>query len=97
MIHIPDPEPLSLSRYIASMPPWVSWCPHGNLYLHHLTAQKRADLSLVAAVDFGCIHTVTRREEEKGEGAQKAGERLSVLEVSIGDLRGLLRVCLQLL
>lgn len=43
---------------------WLSWCPHSNLYLHHLTA----DLSLVAAVGFVFIHIRVgdpRKKKEK--------------------------------
>lgn len=68
----------TLSCYLTSIPLWVSWCPHGNLYLHHLTAEEsRPQFS--SSCGFW-MHTHNSPDEwlretwlEQGQTAKKEG------------------------
>lgn len=103
-----DPPPVmhsthshALTCYFSQHTPRVSLCPHGNLYLPHLTVGE-AGLFLAAAVGFGYerMKWVTMTEKQKcwGLRAPRRLNNFSDLEaVSFGDTWAQWSVCLQLL
>ncbi len=71
MIHILDPQPLpshshTLSCYLASIPLGCHGVPMAT-YIYTTWLWKSADLSLAAAVDFGCTHTKSEWPREREE------------------------------
>ena len=89
MIHILDTLPLPshshiLSSYLSQHTPWVSWCPHGNLYLHHLTSEEcrpRCSSSCVFwmhAHRGWMIQRKRSRNEQRKIARSRQRERLSV-------------------
>ena len=97
VVHILDVQPLLshshiLSSYLSQHNPWVSWCPHGNLYLHHLTSEERRPWCSSScgfwmhAHKGWMIQRKRSRNEQRKKARSRQSERLSVSEVSVGHM-----------